>query len=49
VALGIFLMLGMPTFDLFPLSAHRLAGMLLLLWLTPARRFPPERDGPTAA
>jgi len=40
VALGIFLMLGMPTFDLFPLSAHRLAGMLLLLGLASARRFP---------
>jgi hypothetical protein len=40
VALGIFLMLAMPTFDLFPLSAHRLAGMLLLLGFAPARRFP---------
>ena len=37
VALGIFLMLCMPTFDLYPLSLHRLAGMLLLLALTPAR------------
>ena len=27
-------MLAMPTFDLFPLSYHRLAGMLLLLGLT---------------
>jgi hypothetical protein len=35
LALGIFLMLAMPTFDLFPLSYHRLAGMLLLLGLTP--------------
>jgi hypothetical protein len=34
LALGIFLMLAMPTFDLFPLSYHRLAGMLLLLALT---------------
>jgi len=34
LALGIFLMLAMPTFDLFPLSYHRLAGMLLLLGLT---------------
>ena len=42
VALGIFLMLGMPTFDLFPLSLHRLAGMLLLLALTPARRLDPS-------
>ena len=38
VALGIFLAFGMPTFDLFPLSLHRLAGMLMLLALTPARR-----------
>jgi hypothetical protein len=38
VALGLFLMLGMPTFDLFPLSLHRLGGMLLLLALTPSRR-----------
>ena len=34
LALGIFLMLAMPTFDVFPLSYHRLAGMLLLLALT---------------
>jgi len=34
LALGIFLMLAMPSFDLFPLSYHRLAGMLLLLGLT---------------
>jgi hypothetical protein len=38
VALGIFLVFGMPTFDLFPLSLHRLGGMLMLLALTPARR-----------
>ena len=38
VALGLFLVFGMPTFDLFPLSLHRLAGMLLLLALTPSRR-----------
>ncbi len=36
VALGAFLMLGMPTFDLFPFGYHRLAGLLLLLWITPA-------------
>ncbi len=34
VALGIFAMLGMPTFDVFPLGYHRLGGMLWLLWLT---------------
>jgi hypothetical protein len=44
VALGIFLMLGMPTFDLFPLSLHRLAGMLLLLALTPSRRIEAADD-----
>ena len=46
VALGLFLVFGMPTFDLFPLSLHRLGGMLLLLVLAPARRLdvsmPPE-------
>jgi hypothetical protein len=49
LALAIFLMLGMPTFDLFPLSLHRLAGMLWLLALTPARRLgetaPPAPPG----
>ena len=35
VALGIFLMLVMPTFDVFLLGHHRLAGMLLLLAITP--------------
>ena len=34
VALAIFAMLLMPTFDLFPLGYHRLAGMLALLVLT---------------
>jgi hypothetical protein len=51
VALGVFLTLGMPTFDLFPLSLHRLGGLLLLLALTPSRRLEPAsptevvRDG----
>jgi hypothetical protein len=40
VALGVFGMLGMPTFDLYPLSLHRLAGLLLLLALLPAARPP---------
>ena len=47
VALGLFLVFGMPTFDLFPLSLHRLAGMLMLLALTPARRLdasPPREE-----
>jgi alpha-1,2-mannosyltransferase len=33
VAAGLFAMLAMPTFDVFPLGYHRLAGMLWLLWL----------------
>jgi hypothetical protein len=48
VALGAFLMLGMPTFDLFPLGYHRLAGLLLLLWLTPALP-PAARSAPASA
>lgn len=38
VALWGYLMLAMPTFDVFPLGYHRLAGMLGLLWLTSPRR-----------
>jgi hypothetical protein len=34
----LYLALGMPTFDLFPLSYHRAAGLLGLLWLTAPRR-----------
>jgi hypothetical protein len=37
VGLGLFLMLGMPTFDLFPFGYHRFAGMLLL-WLATSPR-----------
>jgi alpha-1,2-mannosyltransferase len=33
VAAGLFAMLAMPTFDVFPLGYHRLVGMLWLLWL----------------
>ncbi|HVN36654.1 MAG TPA: glycosyltransferase family 87 protein [Myxococcota bacterium] len=44
VALGLFLVFGMPTFDLFPLSLHRLAGMWMLLALTPARRVDASRS-----
>ena len=50
VALAIFAMLLMPTFDLFPLGHHRLAGMLVLLGLTSprsARRR--SRDSPARA
>lgn len=37
VAVCVFLMLGMPTFDLFPLSYHRAAGLLGLLAVTRPR------------
>jgi hypothetical protein len=40
IAFGIFLMLAMPSFDVFPVGYHRLAGMLWLLLLTPSRRLP---------
>jgi len=42
VAASAFLMLGMPTFDLFPLSYHRAAGLLGLLAVTRPSR--PKRD-----
>jgi hypothetical protein len=38
VSVAVFAMLLMPTFDLFPLGHHRLAGMLALLWLSSPRR-----------
>jgi len=38
VALGLFAMLAMPTFDLFPLGYHRVAGLCLLLGLTQPSR-----------
>jgi hypothetical protein len=34
VAVSVFLLLGMPTFDLFPLSYHRAAGLIGLLVVT---------------
>ena len=34
VAVSVFLVLGMPTFDLFPLSYHRAAGLIGLLVVT---------------
>ncbi len=43
VALAALLMLGLPTIDLFPLGHHRMAGLLMALWLTaPA---PPPNGG----
>jgi hypothetical protein len=40
IVFGIFLMLAMPSFEVFPFGYHRLAGMLWLLRLTPSRRLP---------
>ena len=37
VALGLFGMLAMPTFDLFPFGYHRFTGMCVLLWATSPR------------
>jgi hypothetical protein len=49
VAVSVFLILGMPTFDLFPLSYHRAAGLLGLLAVTRpgrARREPSDQPIP---
>jgi hypothetical protein len=40
VGIGIFLVLVMPSLDLFPLGHHRIAGLLLLLLLAPSARLP---------
>lgn len=34
VCIGTFLIFCIPTFEIFPLSFHRLAGLLILVWLT---------------
>ncbi len=34
VGIGTFLMFGLPIFDVYPLSYHRLAGLAVLLWCT---------------
>jgi hypothetical protein len=46
VALGLFLMLAMPTFDLFPFGYHRFAGMLVLLAASSPRGEPAWLVGP---
>jgi hypothetical protein len=46
VAIGTFLVIVMPTFDLFPFSYHRLLGTILLLCLTSPRRFALPRQAP---
>jgi hypothetical protein len=33
VGIAVLLIFGIPTFDVFPLSYHRLVGLLMLLWL----------------
>ena len=43
VALSLYAMLLMPTFDLFPLSHHRLAGMLALLFIGSPRAAAAQR------
>ncbi len=46
VALAALLMLGLPTLDLFPLSYHRVVGLLTALWLTtPGREDASPADG----
>ena len=46
VALAALLMLGLPTIDLFPLSYHRVVGLLTALWLTtPGREDASPADG----
>jgi hypothetical protein len=40
IATSAFMMLGMPTFDLFPLSYHRLVGLVWLLLVTRPRASP---------
>jgi len=37
VGTAAILMLALPTFDIYPLSYHRLAGLLLMLYLTSPR------------
>ncbi len=47
VGTAAFLMLGLPTFDIYPLSYHRLAGLLLMLYLTRPTNRPIRRDNIT--
>ena len=42
IGISAFLMLGLPTFDVFPLSYHRLAGILLWIYLTSPTRVSAE-------
>lgn len=45
VTLGVFLALAMPTFDVFPIGYHRMAGLILLLALTAPRAAPADVGG----
>jgi len=42
------LMLGLPTYHLYLLSYNRIAGLLVLLWLTSPRPEPASQDVPAA-
>jgi hypothetical protein len=46
VILGLVLCHGIPTFDLFPFSFHRIAGLILLLVITPPGAFPDFKGWP---
>jgi hypothetical protein len=43
IGVALILMLAVPTFDVFPLSFHRIAGLLALVALTPPRELLPAR------
>jgi hypothetical protein len=47
VAIGILLAIVLPSFDVFPLSYHRIAGLMLLLWVTSPPALRAESDAPT--
>jgi hypothetical protein len=49
VGVGTFMMFVLPTFDVFPLSYHRISGLLLLLWLTSPKWNDPRRLDSQAA
>lgn len=47
IGVALLLMFAVPTFDVFPLSYHRIAGLLMLVTLTPPRQVLP-RPAPSA-
>lgn len=46
IGLSAVLVLALPIFDIYPLSYHRLAGLLLLLAVTPAKTLPNLTSAP---